>query len=521
MEHNARAGPSSDSSVSLDSSGSQIHEDAFSDEEDMNAAGSGYEAETDAEENANGGYEELHAELNGSAREDKGKGVARSQESSIKDHSVPKTPKPKSGSWSELDLSLVVALVSPIGNWLTGSDHIKNLLLIAFLIFYLHQLIEVPWQLYHASRPRRSPRRARTASGSSDTSNASNQAIELAASELHTQELFYLSLTVISPLLGAYLIRYILTTLEGVDNLSWFSTTLFVLATGIRPWSHLIARLRHRTQALHDAVHYPSEDSAVRHQAHVDKKLHSILQRLETISEAVSDLQVKTAKLEPLREVCDDLSEGLGDVERSLLRHDRKVESVRVSQDMRLSALETSLVHLEERRRHGREILADRSALFPYGHEIGFYLYGLLSPLWKFIGILGSFILPYIPFLENTSKGTTQIHTNLANGPDARKGIKSPVLFTSRLETIPEAENSDSEGTYVSGDEPQQSMSPPPKALKTTIKRSRSGSRPGLRRQQSYGAKAFAFAYNAVAWPYRSAVGVLKMFVSPVQKLVL
>jgi hypothetical protein len=49
---------------------------------------------------------------------------------------------PQSRAWYEFDLAVVVALVSPIGNWLTGGDHIKHLLLIALLIFYLHQIIE-------------------------------------------------------------------------------------------------------------------------------------------------------------------------------------------------------------------------------------------------------------------------------------------------------------------------------------------------------------------------------------------
>ena len=49
---------------------------------------------------------------------------------------------PGSRAWYEFDLAVVVALVSPIGNWLIGGDHIKNLLLIILLIFYLHQIIE-------------------------------------------------------------------------------------------------------------------------------------------------------------------------------------------------------------------------------------------------------------------------------------------------------------------------------------------------------------------------------------------
>lgn len=41
-----------------------------------------------------------------------------------------------------LSLSMVVALASPLGNLLTGGDHIKNLLLLLLLIYYLNQLIE-------------------------------------------------------------------------------------------------------------------------------------------------------------------------------------------------------------------------------------------------------------------------------------------------------------------------------------------------------------------------------------------
>lgn len=45
-------------------------------------------------------------------------------------------------AWYEFDLSVVLALLSPIANWLTGSDHVKNILLILLLVFYLHQIIE-------------------------------------------------------------------------------------------------------------------------------------------------------------------------------------------------------------------------------------------------------------------------------------------------------------------------------------------------------------------------------------------
>lgn len=47
----------------------------------------------------------------------------------------------RGSSWTDLDLSIVVALASPVGNWLTGGDHLKTILLVALLVYYLHQLI--------------------------------------------------------------------------------------------------------------------------------------------------------------------------------------------------------------------------------------------------------------------------------------------------------------------------------------------------------------------------------------------
>ena len=62
-----------------------------------------------------------------------------------------------------------------------------------------------------------------------------------------------LVLAIVSPVVGAVFLRHVL------NALTWFSTTLSVLATGIRPWSHLIARLKDRTRELDTALHYPDE----------------------------------------------------------------------------------------------------------------------------------------------------------------------------------------------------------------------------------------------------------------------
>ena len=48
----------------------------------------------------------------------------------------------RSSSMVDLDLSIIVAVIAPLVNWLTGTDQIKNLFLILFLIIYLHQLVQ-------------------------------------------------------------------------------------------------------------------------------------------------------------------------------------------------------------------------------------------------------------------------------------------------------------------------------------------------------------------------------------------
>lgn len=79
-------------------------------------------------------------------RKGKGKGVTNGTAKHAGTYErVPQHTRRKSEesrSWSDLDVSMIIALLSPVGNWLTGGDHVKNLFLLLLLIFYLHQLIE-------------------------------------------------------------------------------------------------------------------------------------------------------------------------------------------------------------------------------------------------------------------------------------------------------------------------------------------------------------------------------------------
>ncbi|EDR00887.1 uncharacterized protein LACBIDRAFT_333742 [Laccaria bicolor S238N-H82] len=137
---------------------------------------------------------------------------------------------PGSRAWYEFDLAVVVALVSPIGNWLTGGDHIKNLLLIILLIFYLHQIIEIHWDLYQKSRLRR---RSPSLPPLPDSTEPPSYRT-YAASDLRSFELSLLFLTFLSPFLGALccLLRYATAAVSGPQSVSWFSMGLFRISHG-------------------------------------------------------------------------------------------------------------------------------------------------------------------------------------------------------------------------------------------------------------------------------------------------
>ena len=49
---------------------------------------------------------------------------------------------PEQSTWYQFDTAVLVALASCLGNFLTGGDHLKNILLAGLLVFYLHQIIE-------------------------------------------------------------------------------------------------------------------------------------------------------------------------------------------------------------------------------------------------------------------------------------------------------------------------------------------------------------------------------------------
>ncbi|KAF8527395.1 hypothetical protein BU17DRAFT_81530 [Hysterangium stoloniferum] len=226
---------------------------------------------------------------------------------------------------TRMDLPLGVALVPPLGYLLTGGDFFKDFVLLLLLFFYLHQLIKLPWELYLASSPRgkRLPH--------VDASPEQRRLYDLAESELKKAELAYLAFSVLTPLLGAALLRYVGTALTGKDYISWFSTGVFVLVTGIRPWRHLAHRLLSRTDELQDSI------------AAFRTKGVDMSTRILQLEEEVAELRKEFATKQDVQRLKREFELSLDMMDTSLGRHEHVVEDQQNTMDGRLAALEQAV----------------------------------------------------------------------------------------------------------------------------------------------------------------------------------
>jgi uncharacterized protein (UPF0335 family) len=181
--------------------------------------------------------------------------------------------------------------------------------------------------------------------------------MRLAAAELQRHEFAYLFISIVTPFIGAALLRSVLGLVNGADSISWFSTSLFVLAAGVRPWGHLISRLRERTTSLHDTIHYPSPDT----QFIAASRLQAVVDRVGSLEQELSTMKRAMAVRAYVEEMHNDLSSALQDTERAMRKQERKSESVRISYDTRFASLEKAVSRIERARGEKARIVVPSS----------------------------------------------------------------------------------------------------------------------------------------------------------------
>jgi hypothetical protein len=229
----------------------------------------------------------------------------------------------------------------------------------------------------------------------------------------------YLCLAALTPFLGVFFLRTVVLTITGEDALPWFSTTVFVLASSLRPWSHIVSRLRHRVRDLHEAIHYPSPES----QLIADSRIRAILNHVEELERELERVKRTMVLGHAVKEAHDEIFDALEDVERSVKKQDRKVEMNKTLTETRLSEVEAIISRLET---EGKTI--DRP---------GIVLERLVADLiWlprRFLDVL-SCIRPFKPtpvaVPAEKGKGSTATSNYHVHPPTSKR--------PPRLETIPE-----------------------------------------------------------------------------------
>ena len=271
----------------------------------------------------------------------------------------------------------------------------------------------VPWQLYHASR------RRRHVPGVPTPHASERRASELASAELWRHEMSYLCLAALTPFLGVFFLRTVILTITGEDAAPWFSTTVFVFASSLRPWSHIVSRLRHRVRDLHEAIHYPSPES----QLIADSRIQAVHSHIEELERELERVKRTMVLGHAVKEAHDEIFDALEDVERSVKKQDRKVEVNRTLTETRLAEVEAITGRLEM---EGRTL-----------DQPGFVLKRLLVDLaW-----LPRHLWDVLPFIHPFNTTPSAVSTEKGKGSTATPNYHtySPTpRRPPRLETIPE-----------------------------------------------------------------------------------
>ncbi|KAI9818437.1 MAG: hypothetical protein M1827_000496 [Pycnora praestabilis] len=204
---------------------------------------------------------------------------------------------------------------------------------------------------------------------------------EAASQELQTYELLALAACFLSPLLGAYLLHAIRAQLSRPSEglVSNYNLTIFLLASELRPMSHLVKMVQSRTLYLQRVVNSnPYEDDAGK------TKTQDLSKRLEELETHVADTSAQNTSnggvsnknvVEVTTEVRRTLQPDLDALNRAVRRYEKRATLQTMQTEARLQDLETRL----------SDALSLAAAAAQYGQK---QKYNLATILWDWTSVV-------------------------------------------------------------------------------------------------------------------------------------
>ncbi|KAG0250513.1 hypothetical protein BG011_008283 [Mortierella polycephala] len=226
---------------------------------------------------------------------------------------------------------ILFAVLPPLGSLAFGKAEIfSDILTLTLIAFFIYNIIKVPWELYYAARTRRIL--LSSASVNAPTDPVLEQRRKSAASSLRHQEFLSLLFVLASPFLGGYTLQYLKTFFSSYENfLSALNIELFIIASGIRPLSHLIGLLKSRALFLQEQAHYP------------DSEVEQLKRKVASIEAELAQLRRGYATKRDVLQVQDNVEPTLHHLTKQIKRHDKKENLLRSYTEERFSSIDDKM----------------------------------------------------------------------------------------------------------------------------------------------------------------------------------
>ncbi|KAG8532205.1 uncharacterized protein KY384_003846 [Bacidia gigantensis] len=170
---------------------------------------------------------------------------------------------------------------------------------------------------------------------------------ESAASELRIHELFALFTCFLSPIIGAWLLHHIRGQLSRPSEglVSNYNLTIFLLASEIRPLSHLIKLVQARTLSLQRIV----ASNPYQNSPNSNEKINDLTNRITELESNTSDTQPRspTATLQQQSDILaatrKSFQPDLDALNRAVRRYEKRATLLTMQTESRLQDLEKKL----------------------------------------------------------------------------------------------------------------------------------------------------------------------------------